>query len=117
VACVAGRVGTSRLNNAGKLLTPRRKRVLSLFKLWVLAGFDPQWPNLNLVVAGPEECHFFGRKRCYVFRGAGCVVWFAPFNAKACEALAARLRLLPLRLGRSLLIVNDLLMITFPLRE
>jgi len=25
---------------------------------WVLAGFDPQWPNLNLAVADFEMPHF-----------------------------------------------------------
>jgi len=39
------------------------------------------------------------------------------YNAKACEALAERLGLLPFGLGRSLPIVNDLLIIAFSLRE
>jgi hypothetical protein len=39
------------------------------------------------------------------------------YNAKACEALAARSGLLPFGLGRSLPIVNDLLIIAFSLRE
>jgi hypothetical protein len=34
-------------------------------------------------------------KLCYNLKRAGRVVWFAPFDAKACEALAARSGLLP----------------------
>ena len=63
---------------------------------------------------------------CYIFKHAGRVVWFAPFNAKACEALAAKLGLLPLeRPGmlarfdrdRTWPIVNDVLIIASSLRE
>ena len=38
---------------------------------------------------------------------AGRVVWFAPFNANACEALAARLGLLPLGAPNATYIYSD----------
>jgi hypothetical protein len=41
---------------------------------------------------------------CCIFRRAGCVVWFAPFNVLSREAPAARLGLLPIEGPRSLLI-------------
>ena len=47
---------TSRLNNADKLLMPRRKHVLFLFKLWGLAGFDLRWPVFNLVCDHGSKC-------------------------------------------------------------